>query len=117
MKEDFKYEIVDNFDHVIDEKGAKFIALRKIRWGDNPSVKLEIRNWFSNKNGETCGKGVSFLTDDGPNNLAETLVDLGYGDTKTLIRSLAKRNNIEIPEDSQDDEYFDLQDIINSMGA
>ena len=38
----FSYTIVENIDHTFEEKGNLFGAVRKIRWGDNPTERLEV---------------------------------------------------------------------------
>ena len=114
---DFKYEIIEGFDHTIDEKGNTFISLRKIDWGCKGNPRLDLRKYNITAEGERMSKGVSFLTEDGPNELAEVLVKEGYGDTKKILRYLAEREGIEVPEESDegDDEYFDMNEIINSI--
>ena len=89
------YSIVDDFDHTIDESGNQFIALRKIRWGDRDKVNLDIRKYWMQADGEVLGKGVSFLTDDGPHELTDVLVREGYGRTKNILRSLKEREDFQ----------------------
>lgn len=90
--ENFRYEIVDNFDHVIDEKNNSFIAFRKISWnGADP--KLDIRKWMATPEGERCGKGFSFLTDNGPHEMVHVLSKQGYGDTATIMNILSHRDD------------------------
>lgn len=108
----YKYNIVDGIDHIIDEKGNTFIALRKMYWGDNPdNSKLELRKYYNNADGtETPSKGVTFITEEGPNNLAHTLVEMGFGNTKRLLDSIKDRDDFR-PSLNQvlgsDDEYYD----------
>ncbi len=116
MSKEFKYEIVDNFDKLIDEKGNSFISLRKLTFNDNPDVKLDLRKYYSTATGERMYKGVSFLTEDGPNELTHVLVEEGYGDTEKLVRLLAKRQGVELPEEEvNNEEYFDIRDIFDSI--
>lgn len=109
----YKYHIVDDVDHIIDEKGNSFIALRKMYWGDNDpsSAKLELRKYYNNASGEeTPSKGVTFITDDGPHNLTHTLVDMGYGNTEKLLKSLSERENFRQSLNNvldKDDEHYD----------
>ena len=74
---EFSYKLCD-LDRIVDEKGSVFIALRKIAWGcgkdDNPEdldipVKLDLRKYYNTDQGERMDKGVSFLTEEGPNEL------------------------------------------------
>lgn len=92
------YEIVDNFDHVFDERNNVFIALRKIVWGngDKDNPKLDMRRWGIDADGnESPHKGFSFLTDDGPNELSRVLVEVGYGHTGELLGELSKRDDFK----------------------
>lgn len=86
-----QYEIDPNFDFTFDEKGNTFLALRKVSWNGRES-KLDLRKWYMNANGEeTVGKGTSFLTEDGPNELTKILLDNGFCDTEVAINSLKER--------------------------
>lgn len=80
-------------DEVIEEKENQFTALREVEWGDRPS-SLEIRRWRKMPNGDEFPlKGMTFMTPEGPNNLAETLVAVGFGNTKDILASLKDRDN------------------------
>ena len=125
-KDSFSYTIEDNFDKVFDEKGNTMLALRKIKWGDSDSVKLDLRKWYNTANGETVGRGFSFLTEEGPHELAKVLVENGYGYTKDIVNALKTRkdfkqlienvapdvniSNLEVEDDSVD--YYDPKDIL-----
>ena len=74
-------EIDDSVNEVFDEAPGSnsFLALRRLRWSEKGNFKLDIRKWYTNSEGEeVAGKGVSFLTDDGPNNLINALMKHGY---------------------------------------
>ena len=121
--DDFKYTIVDDFDHVIDESGNSTLNLRKLYWGDkSDNVKLDLRRYYINEQGERLGKGVSFLTEEGPHNLVETMAGLGYGNTRRILDNIKDREdfrpalNSVLGKDSEfydesagesDDDYFD----------
>lgn len=130
---EFKLEIDPSIDEVIDEiPGSSFIALRKLRWSDTGSFKLDIRKWYTNAEGEEiAGKGVSFMTEEGPDNLIEVLLKHGYGDTRKTLNGLQDRedfaiavkeiltskninlDNIETPSiDSLSGEFYDPKSII-----
>lgn len=130
---EFKLEIDPSIDEVIDEiPGSSFIALRKLRWSDTGSFKLDIRKWYTNAEGEEiAGKGVSFMTEEGPDNLIEVLLKHGYGDTRKTLNGLQDRedfaiavkeiltskninlDNIESPSiDSLSGEFYDPKSII-----
>lgn len=76
---EFHYEIDKDFDYTIDEKGNTYISLRKIKWGDRGDFRLDLRKYISTEQGERMQKGVSFLTDDGPNELVKVLLNNDYG--------------------------------------
>lgn len=90
----FKYTIVDGFDKVFDEKGNNSLRLRQIQWGERDKVYLDMRKWISKDDGsEEIGKGVSFLTDNGPGELINTLIDSGYGNTQEIVKHLSYRDD------------------------
>lgn len=110
----FSYHVMDDFDHIFDEKGNSFLALRKIHWGDDiqeDKIKLDMRKWFTDADGnEKVGKGVSFLTDEGPNNLVKILLDNGYGHTVEVLDSIKDRDDFRSSLNKvlgEDDEHYD----------
>ena len=92
---DFSYEVVDDFDYIIDEAGNRTINLRKIRFGESDKVKLDLRSYYINETGERMGKGVSFLTEEGPHTLVETMSRLGYGHTKGILEGIKDRSDFK----------------------
>lgn len=80
-----KYEYdKERLDSIIDEKGNQFIALRFARWKEDKDFKLEIRKFAISEDGETPLKGVTFLTEDGPNELVHSMLENGFGDPKEI---------------------------------
>lgn len=112
--EKFKQTIVDNFDYTIDEMGNRYIALRKVQWGDSQDVRLDLRRYYTKEGGERLDKGFSFFTEEGPSELVHVLVKEGYGDTKTILKALAERENINIPDDEFED-YTSIEDIYKEV--
>ena len=123
----FKHYIFGE-DAVFDEKGNQFLALRKVQWDtkdngkDESKAKLELRKWVVNKDMEEVpNKGFAFLTEDGPHNLAELLVDRKFGDTKKLLESLAGRDDwkdtIEHYNDTDEgtSAVFDARDFLKDL--
>lgn len=106
MADEFKYEIVDNFDFVIEEKGNTSINLRKIVWGDSDKVKVDIRKYFYKDGEERMSKGVS-LSNEGADELAKTLCENGYGNTRDILRSIKNRPDFDeaLKNINSDDEY------------
>lgn len=95
---DFSYTIVDDFDKVFDEKGNTFLSVRKLVWGDTDpeKAKLDIRKWYTNAAGEeTVGKGVSFLTEEGPNALVRVLTESGFGHTREILENIKDRDDFK----------------------
>ena len=126
-----KYKIFEGNDNIFDEKGSTFCALRKVAWwnpdkrDDEPTAedaKWELRKWRANDDGtDTANKGMTFLTEEGPHNLAEMLVDKGFGITKKLLGSLKKRDNFKDSvqhmydeEEINSDEFFDARNELLS---
>lgn len=108
---EFKYSIIDKIDYTIEEQGNQFTALRKVRWGDNDKEYLELRRWRNTPDGgEQAAKGCTFMTEDGPSELVNVLVELGYGNTKEVINRLSQREDFRKSLNSvlgKDDELFD----------
>lgn len=105
------YHLVGD-DDIIDEKGNITIRLRNIYYGNkSDNVKLDLRKWSINDDGtERMGKGLSFLTPDGPNVLAEVLVQKGYGGTKEILSGLNTRPDFRTSLNSvlgKEDELYD----------
>ena len=111
---DFSFEIVPNFDFVLEEGSNTSVNLRKISWnGRDP--KLDIRKWSYNDGEERMLKGCT-LSDEGGNELACVLVEHGYGDTSRLLKALSQRDDFHTTvdvgeskseEDDNEEEYYD----------
>lgn len=131
FSEEFNKKMVcfDGIDIVFDENGSRFLSMRKVQWvniGDDPDkdkAKLEIRKYTIGKDGEEImGKGVAFLTEDGPHNLANELVKNGYGSTKEILSALRHRKDFESTvehfygdgHDVNDGNYVDMRSILLS---
>lgn len=124
-----KYKIFDGMDNIFDEKGSTFLAMRRVGWysADKPEPpieksKWELRKWQANEAGEDIpNKGFSFLTDEGPHDLAKLLVHNGYGHTKDILIELKDRDDFEesvkhMYDDNIDgEEYFDARTAL--LGA
>lgn len=94
-----KYDIKkDGINELIDEKGSMILMLREVAWGERNHV-LELRKWSINMEGEKPMKGCSFLTDKGPDKLAEALIKNGFGDTKTILGYLEERKDYDSYEE------------------
>lgn len=124
---DLQYKICGT-DRIIDEKGSAFIALRRIAWGvpqdaeveDESKIKVDIRKYYNTPDGERMNKGVSFLTEEGPNELAHVLLEEGFGDTGKCIKILKDRDDIKEAitfaydlEPTEDTKFYDPRDLLN----
>lgn len=128
MSFDAKPVMFDGLDAIFDEKGSMFLSMRKVQWvkeGTEPDAskaKLELRKWIVGPDGvEKAHKGVTFLTEDGPHELAKTLVHYGYGKTKDILIELKGREDFKesvdtlFDEDATDNgtgEYFDMRSAL-----
>lgn len=113
MTESYKFRIVDHIDFVFEESKDQYNALRKVAWGDSPDekAKLEVRRWRNNPDGTTmAAKGMTFLTEEGPSELTNCLLKLGYGNTKEVLSIIKDRDDFRKSLNSvlgKDDEAYD----------
>ena len=103
MSKEFSYNVDPDFNFPIDEKGNSFISLRKIQWNNKGDYRLDLRKYISTENGEQMGKGVSFLTEEGPGELATAISEKREDILKRLAKKLSD-GTIEIPDDDSEDE-------------
>lgn len=120
-------------DHIISETNRSALMLRRLDWGGNiddedpNSGNLDLRRWTFQEDGTLRAlKGVT-LRDKEPHDLTQKLVDLGFGDTTKIMRSLSKRggefeyaletwSEPEEEDDSSDDgELFDAAAIMEML--
>lgn len=114
MPREFNLELDPSVDKIFDEiPGNAFLAVRKLRWNQNSEFKLDIRKWFTNSNGEEiAGKGVSFMTPEGPSNLVKALLEIGVADTKTTLDGLKDRDDFLISvKEVLDENNMDINSI------
>ena len=124
----FDYHVFKDYGLTFDEKQSSCGTLRKVQWiknggePDESKAKLEIRKIKIDPEGETKLKGYSFATEEGPHELVEGMVDLGFGDTKKILKSVRKREDFMDPatninNDTTDDgsELFDMRDLLKGV--
>jgi hypothetical protein len=110
---EFPYRIVDHIDFIFEESNNMYSALRKVAWGDSPDdkAKLEVRRWQVRPDGQTAAaKGMTFLTEEGPSELTNCLLKLGYGHTKEVLSIIKDRDDFKKSLNSvlgKDDENYD----------
>lgn len=90
---EFKLEIDPSVNEVFDElPGQSFLAFRRLRWTESGQFRYDIRKWFTTSDGEEkAGKGVSFMTEEGPDNLISALMKHGFGDTRKTLEAIKDR--------------------------
>ena len=118
-KSDIEYSFnPEGVDAVIDEiSPTSFLALREVRWMDGDTYKLDLRRYFVKQDGvEMPGKGTAI---GAPDTLAEVLVDHLYGSTKSLISSMAQRDDYmssmgQYYAGYSDEEYTDFKEDLDS---
>ena len=119
----FEYHVEE--DHVFDEKGSTFLAMRKIAWGvaqneevDPEKLHWELRKWRMIDGEEMANKGFGFLTEEGPHELTKTLLEQGFGHTKDVLNAIKDRDdfreaveNMSVDSDTSG-EYFDPRSML-----
>ena len=95
MAREIELELDPSVNKIFDETtGNSFLALRKLRWNSNSDFRLDIRKWFTDSNGnEVAGKGVSFMTPEGPSNLVKALLEIGVADTRSTLEGIKDRDD------------------------
>ena len=114
MAREFNLEIDDSINEVIDETpGNSFIALRRLRWSAGSDFKLDIRKWFVNADGtEVAGKGVAFVTEEGPDNLINALLRHGYGNTRKTLDGIKDRDDFLVTVKAVlDENHMDINSV------
>lgn len=93
------YEVKENgINEIIDEKNNTVMMIREVAWGKNIEKKqycLEIRKWYVNTESEVPGKGFTFTTEKSPHNLVDTMVRIGFGNTKNIIDGIKNRSDFD----------------------
>lgn len=92
---DFTYKIDEDFDYLVEEKGNQAVFFRRVSWGGRDS-KLEIRKWYVDGSKETAGKGVTFMTEEGPDELVRIMTETGFGHTDEILENISKRDDFGI---------------------
>lgn len=108
---EIKYEN-DIYENVFDKEGNSFLAMREVSWNGS-GYKLELRKWYKTDDEKDIpGKGFAFLTKEGPDNLAELLVSMGYGNTDVMKKLLDDRSEDSSEEDK---DYIDITDFVKNL--
>ena len=122
----FKYSI-RGINRVIEERGQQFLRLSQIAWNasdeddvEPDKIKLDLRKYRTDAEGkEIMGKGVSFMTEEGPHELVHVMLEEGFGNTSRCISILKDRADFKDAVSEAygekidgDDDTFDLRDIL-----
>ena len=91
----FEYKIDENFDHLIEEKGNQAIFFRRVSWNGR-DANLEIRKWIVSGTDEQPYKGVTFLTENGPDELVRVMTETGFGKTEEVLSNISKREDFGV---------------------
>ena len=118
---EFNYETDETKNtYVVDEKGNSYLQLAYERWNEDSDYKLALRKFYSSAKGETAGKGVTFMTEDGPSDLINALLKEGYGNPDDIAKvCIEDRPDIigaivyNHAHNSESDEDQDMIDNIN----
>ena len=125
------YKVFKDFGIQFDEKNNSFGTIRVAQWykagaePDESKAKLEIRKFSEGPEGERALNGYTFSTPEGPHELTEAMVKIGYGDTKKLLKELSTREdfkesveNINSDDDNDSDgEMFDMRSLLLGIEA
>ena len=122
-----EYKVFKDFGIQFDEKNNSFGTIRVAQWykvgaePDESKAKLEIRKFSEGPDGEKALKGYTFSTPEGPHELTEAMVKIGYGDTKKLLKELSAREdfkesveniNVDDEDNSDGGEMFDMRSLL-----
>lgn len=120
--------VFKDYNIPFDEKGTTVGTVRLVQWvkdgaePDPDKAKLEIRKMYTGGTEEKTGKGYTFSTPEGPSELAEGLLKIGYGNTKNCLKTLAKRDdfkdsveNINVDEDDNEEGMFDMRELLMNI--
>lgn len=121
-----KYHVFEDYNIPFDEKGTTCGTVRKVQWvkeGNEPDeskAKIELRKVYTSGSEEKTGKGYTFSTEEGPGELVCGLINVGFGDTKEILKAIRIRDDfadavktINDDEDlGSDGEFFDMRDLL-----
>ena len=94
-KKNITYDVKkDGIDEIIEETKNATMMLREVAWNGR-DYHLELRKWIISGEELKPLRGISFSTEDGPNNLVDVMTDLGFGHTKKMLNSLKDREDFE----------------------
>lgn len=114
MAKDFSYTIDSDFEHILDESGNRYIALRRIDWGNTGEYKLDLRKYYTTSDGEERMSGGLVLSDNTTNELMLALLQEGYGDDNDLANCIKQHRPgiLDSLTNETEDEFYDPQELL-----
>lgn len=120
--------VFKDYNLIFDEKNSTCGTLRKVQWlkdgaePDESKAKLEIRKIYNSADGEKNGKGYTFSTESGPDELVIGLIENGFGQTKDILNTIQRRDNFkeaveaitfkDATVEDEDGEVFDMRELL-----
>ena len=117
MDNKFKYDVKDRY--TIEARGNILVCIGHTSWNDGP-YKLELRKWVVRGDEVLPQKGIT-LSHKGADNLTESLVKMGYGNTEKIMALLSKRDDYNresaVTEESSNEEtdMYSAGDLLKSI--
>jgi len=130
-KSDLNFYVDATFGtYILQEGDNTSVELSKAKWSENGKYALDIRKFIFTSGGEKrASKGVR-LNDDGADELVNILTEKGYGNTRTILNNISKREDFKIAlelyqngtlsqpiERVNTDDYFDANELLNTVGV
>lgn len=90
--------IILGIDEIFEERGNEFSRFERVKWNqDSDKEYLDIRRYKMNENNEEVAlKGMTFLTEEGPSELALAIIRNNFGDTEDYLKALYARDDFSI---------------------
>ena len=89
--------IMLGIDEIFEERGNQFSRFEKIKWSEDGKECLDVRRYtMDESNEEVPLKGMTFLTPEGPGELAKAIIKNGFGDTEDLLVILHQREDFSV---------------------
>ena len=113
--------IILGIDEIFEERGNQFTRFEKVKWSEDGKECIDVRRYIMNEENEEMPlKGMTFLTPEGPGELARAIIKNGFGDTEDLLCELNKREDFSIslnkvvgPESNHYDHTLQIEEIFS----
>lgn len=127
MEWNYSYD-KNGIDHIIEEGGNSFSAIRLIKWSDNDEdYKLDFRRYICTEEGDIPKKGISFYNPkEASTEIIKGLLHWGYGDANEIAKCIyqdrpdivdiiSKLNSDEMSIDKlgcDGEDYYDPKEMV-----